>query len=136
MQGTDVGATLINCTEDDLYVQAGNSLVKLQVQQPPQAVHATTMRDTLIVATGSGSSTLILENHGSEAVTFRVPEKTDKVRYLVSPEVLASFPHRADFLAVSGYRMVDSEVEGEPSKVVVTKVSSQLPVASADSTAL
>ena len=136
MQGTDAGATLINCTDDDLYVQSGNSLVKLQTQQSPQAVHATTMRDTLIVATGSGSSTLILENHGREAVTFRVPEKADKVRYLVSPEVLASFPHRSDFLAVSGYRMVDAEVEGEPSKVVVTKVSSRLPIASMDSTAL
>lgn len=129
--------TLVNCTQDDLYVTVGNALVLLPVQPAPNAVAATRTAQPLLASTKEGAAGVILEVGDGDAVTLNAPEEKPGTLYVVTPEVLAQFPHRRDFVAVAAYKygtLAAGTPEGQEQQVVVlTRLMASLAVASPNS---
>ena len=126
--------TLVNCTQDDLYVMVGDALVLLPVRPAPNAVAATRTSSPLLVATKEGSAGVILETGEGSAVTLNAPEEAPQTLYVVTPEVLAQFPHRSDFVAVAAYKYGALQSAGDEAAdqqvVVLTRLMTSLAVAS------
>lgn len=125
--------TLINCTQDDLYLQVGNTVVLMPNQAAPNAVSAYRDNSPLIVATKEGTTGLVLETGSGDAVTVNCPVRQENTYFVVTPEVLAQFPHRDDFVAVAAYKLADLPAgadDVEPKQVVVlTRLTNRLAVA-------
>lgn len=129
--------SLINCTQDDLYVEVGTALVLLTRQSAPNAVAATRTSSPLLVRTSEGGTGVVIETFSGAAVTLNCPERKNGTLYVVTPDVLAQFPHRDDFVAVSAYRFGEIPVEGDTAEttqiIVIDRLMNSLAVAEPDS---
>lgn len=137
LERTGEDVSLVNCTQDDLYLMVGDVLVLLPVQPSPNAVSATRTSQPLLVNTKEGAAGVILESGEGSAVTLNSPEEKAGVLYVVTPEVLAQFPHRKDFVAVAAYKYgtlkaADPEADGDQ-VLVLTRLMTSLAVASPNS---
>jgi hypothetical protein len=114
---------LVNVTGRPVFVSVDGKLVRLAEAPVPRAVEMTAKAPAspLVVRVGGheavpGDAVLeevTLEEVAVVAPLVLAPPVTEGVLWLVTAEVLAQFPHRADFVRPVAYRLVDDvEVAG------------------------
>lgn len=103
--------TLLNATDEDVYVLTAAGPVLLAQVREPEQLEAPVDGDAMWVASPDGSGEILeLDLHRGVKVYGRIhtPPRLDGVLYLVTEETLAAYRDRDDFVVASTY-LYDSD---------------------------